>query len=123
MLSKKASGDFGEDLAVKHLQGLGLKILERNYRIRGGEIDIIALDQRSKPATLVFIEVKTRSGNQFGTPLESINYFKLKALRKSLMFYKSSHPELPELLRIDAVTVLQSPTGQYDIEYHENVSS
>lgn len=120
MLSKKASGDFGENLAAKYLSGLGFKILERNFRIRGGEIDIIAVDQRTSPPTLVFVEVKTRSGNKFGTPLESINYFKLKALRKSLMFYKSSHPKLPDLLRIDAVTVMPGP-DKFNIQHHENI--
>ena len=102
MLSQKQIyGTKGEDLAVSFLKNKGYKILERNYHIRGGEIDIIALDND----TLVFIEVKARSTEKFGSPLEAITYRKLKTLTKAAQFYKSQHPNLPEALRIDAVAI------------------
>ena len=76
-------GNKGEEWACKYLQKLGYKILDRNYRIRGGEIDIIAQENRE----LVFIEVKTRYSHEFGLPIESITPWKLKALLKTAQFY------------------------------------
>jgi putative endonuclease len=106
-LFKRDEGRRGEDIAADYLRKLGFQIIDRNFRIRGGEIDIIALDGD----TLVFIEVKTRSSNEFGTPLEAISYFKLKSLIKTAQFYKVKHPHLPESMRIDAVAVILSPDG------------
>lgn len=100
-MQKLVQGKLGEDFAVSYLKRQGFRILTRNFRIRGGEIDIIAIDKD----TLVFIEVKTRTSNQFGTPLEAISYFKLKSLVKTAQFYKLQHRNLPELMRIDAVSV------------------
>lgn len=82
MLNKQ-TGDHGEDLACKYLQKLGYKILERNYRIRGGEIDIVAKDKD----TLVFVEVKTRYSHEYGLPAESITPWKVKHLLKTARFY------------------------------------
>ncbi|MCR4324789.1 MAG: YraN family protein [Candidatus Curtissbacteria bacterium] len=63
-------GKIGEDAAVKFLQKNGYKIIEHNFRIRGGEIDIIAKDGK----TLVYVEVKTRSTSAFGLPEEAVGY-------------------------------------------------
>lgn len=92
---------FGEDKACEYLKKLGFKIIERNFRRGYGEIDIVALDKD----VLVFVEVKTRTSSFYGTPLEAITYWKLKALIKTAEFYKLTHPKLPESLRIDAVSV------------------
>ncbi|MBJ7400961.1 YraN family protein, partial [Mycolicibacterium sp.] len=62
-LSRRELGAVGEQLAVDHLRALGLRILERNWRCRYGELDVIAADG---DRTVVFIEVKTRSGDGFG---------------------------------------------------------
>ena len=121
MANNKLAGDEGEDLAAEFLKRRGLKIIERNFRTRNGEIDILAIDKREKEPALVCIEVKTRSQSAFGTPLESITYFKLKALKRTLEMYKSTHRGLPDSLRIDAVSVYKSPTGEVQIEHHENI--
>ncbi len=60
-MTNREKGNLGEDIAAEYLQRLGFEILERNYTIRGGEIDIIAKDSD----TLVFVEVKTRHGDDF----------------------------------------------------------
>ena len=65
---KKELGARGEELAVRYLKNRGYRILERNYRIKLGEIDIIARDRN----TLVFVEVKARSSNRFGHPKSAI---------------------------------------------------
>lgn len=61
----------------------GYKILERNYRIRGGEIDIVAKED----GILVFVEVKTRYSHEYGLPKESIAFWKIKALLKTAKFF------------------------------------
>jgi putative endonuclease len=140
------SGKIGEDAAASFLKKSGYTIIERNFRIRNGEIDIIALDPSTssppRPAdanamagrqgyegqagekTLVFVEVKTRSSTRFGTPFEAIHYWKLKALTNAAQVYKLSHPRLPPLLRIDAVAVLLDTNGGViEIEHLKNISS
>lgn len=110
----------GEELATNFLRQKGFKIIERNFRKGYGEIDIIA----TKDKTLVFIEVKTRTSNKFGTPLESITYFKLKTLIKTAEFYKILNPHLPEQMRIDAISVeLDNLEKLIKIEHIENISN
>ena len=71
----------------------------------------------------MFVEVKTRSSEQFGTPFEAINYFKMKALRNAAQVYKLSKPQLPSLLRIDAVAVWIDSNGRVtNIEHMKNIS-
>lgn len=66
---RKVTGRTGEDAAVRHLEKMGYTILERNYRVRTGEVDIIARDEEY----LVFIEVKTRRSKTFGSPFEAVD--------------------------------------------------
>jgi putative endonuclease len=112
-------GKLGEDLAAKFLQKLGFKIIERNFRKGYGEIDIIAIDQ----GVLVFVEVKTSSSLFLDSPLEHINYYKLQTLTRGANYYKLLHPELPEQMRIDAVSViLEKNTKDSKIELIKNIS-
>lgn len=101
IMSTKLSGNYGETLAVKYLQKLGYKILERNYRIRGGEIDIVAQNKD----ILVFIEVKARWSHEFGLPVESITPWKIKALLKTAQFYCLKMKWGDKPYRIDVVSV------------------
>ena len=110
---------IGENFATKFLENKGYKIIERNFRKGYGEIDIIAVFDN----ILIFVEVKTRTGKNFGTPLESITYSKLKTLTKTAEFYKLRNPRLPEQLRIDAVSVSLDHSGNLiEIEHVENIS-
>jgi putative endonuclease len=123
---KLDEGNRGEEIAARFISDKGYKIIGRNFRIRGGEIDIIAIDPSSIPGseTLVFIEVKTRTSKQFGTGLEAITPWKLKAIMKTAEFYKMKHKNLPELMRIDAVVVmLNSRDELISIELEKNISS
>lgn len=113
-------GRYGEDLAVKYLRSKGYKIIEKNFRCRVGEIDIIIQDKE----TLVFVEVKTRYSQDFGKPEEAITPRKLKSIIKTLEFYKNLHLDLPESLRIDAILIELSPTGEVKrFEHLKNISS
>ena len=109
---------LGEDLASEYIKNHGYKILERNFRKGYGEIDIIAIEGQ----ILCFIEVKTRTSNQFGSPLEAINYWKLKTLTKTAQYYKMLHKNTPESLRIDAISVELSQNGDHKIEITKNIS-
>lgn len=99
----KSVGQIGEDLAAEFLKKQKYKIIERNYRIRGGEIDIIAVDHN----TLVYVEVKTRTSHRFGLPIESVTPSKLNFLIRAAKFYRNnrSHLKLPEAERIDVIAV------------------
>jgi len=123
--TKLEQGMRGEQFAVEFLASQGFQVIDRNFRIRGGEIDIIALemDSQTKEKTLVFLEVKTRSSTDFGEPLEAIGYYKMRALIRATQFYKLKHPRLPDLMRIDAVSVLLNEDGQLlDIELVKNIT-
>lgn len=79
----KLSGNYGEDLACEYLKKQGFQVIERNYLIRGGEIDIVAKDGEY----LVFVEVKTRWSHEYGLPSEAITPWKIKSLLKTAQFY------------------------------------
>lgn len=107
----------GEEIAVKYLRKLGYEIIDRNFRARNTELDVVAVHNN----ILVFVEVKTRTSNQFGTPLEQITYWKLKSLIKAAQFYKLTHKNLPDLMRIDAVSVQYNSNGPA-VEHLQNIS-
>lgn len=120
---KKQFGEKGELEAVQYLRKHGYEIIERNYRLRNGEIDIIAIDETEKPHTLVFIEVKTRFSDEYGDPLEAITYYKLQALQRTAIFYQTKHPRLPQLMRLDAVAVtLDHQYNLIEIRLVKNIS-
>lgn len=100
-MTKLQVGNHGENLACEYLKKLGYKILERNYRIRGGEIDIVARDKD----TLVFVEVKTRWSHEFGLPVESMTPWKIKALLKPARFYVQKIRWGDKEYRLDFVSV------------------
>ncbi len=109
----------GEELATKFLREKGYEVIERNFRKGYGEIDVICI----KDKTLVFVEVKTRTSNAYGTPFEAISYFKLKSLLKTAEFYKVLNPKLPDTMRIDAISVmLDNSNNLSSIEHIENIS-
>lgn len=82
-MGTQTAGNFGETVACSFLKSQGYKIIERNYRIRGGEIDIVAREGDY----LVFVEVKARWSHEFGLPVESMTPWKIKALLKTAGFY------------------------------------
>ncbi|OGY13223.1 MAG: hypothetical protein A3A77_01460 [Candidatus Blackburnbacteria bacterium RIFCSPLOWO2_01_FULL_40_20] len=104
-ISTITAGALGEKAACELLQKQGYKILERNFRTRYGEIDIIALDFSNKLETLVFVEVKTRWNLDYGYPEEAVTPRKLRLVAQAAQFYKLTHPKTPDLLRIDVVAI------------------
>jgi putative endonuclease len=94
-------GDFGERVAASHLEAHGYTILERNWSTRVGEIDLIA----SRGDDLVFVEVRSRKGRDFGAPEESITGRKRQHLLDTIGFYLADHPDSPPNHRIDLVVL------------------
>lgn len=115
----KNVGFTGEELASKYLISRGFKVIERNFKKRYTEIDIVGIES----GILVFVEVKTRLGNKFGTPQEAITPWKIKSLIRSAQYYKLLHPDFPDALRIDVVSVsLISESQAGNISWYKNVT-
>lgn len=118
--TRLALGKRGEELAVDTLRQKGYDIVTRNYRCLYGEVDIVARQQD----TWVFVEVRTRRGQKFGSPEESITPKKRKHLLETTQHYLQTN-NLPEVVcRIDFVAVEFSAQGELlRIEVIENAVS
>lgn len=98
---RRKRGQYGEQIATEFLQGQGYWIEERNYRVRQGEVDIIAWDG----ATLVFVEVKTKSNAGFGHPEEMVDARKQRTLTQVAMVYVQQKQVEHTALRFDVIAV------------------
>ena len=102
-------GARGEDLAAAELQRQGMTILARNWRCPTGEIDIVATELSDGRQTLVFCEVKCRTGLGFGAPLEAITYAKVRKLRQLAAEWLAATGSAVDRIRIDAIGVVLLP--------------
>ncbi|MGA4669874.1 YraN family protein [Propionibacteriaceae bacterium Y1923] len=102
-----AVGAWGEAQACAFLERLGWQVLEHNWRCRVGEVDLVA---REPDGTIVLVEVRTRSGLGYGTPLESITRAKQAKLRELVHWWRREHP-VAAPVRVDAIGVLRTRTG------------
>ncbi len=100
-------GVHGERIAVAYLTRAGLRVLDRNWRCREGELDIVAREG----AALVFCEVKTRRGVGFGHPVEAVTPAKQRRLRTLAQRWLAAHDEHAPELRFDVVGVLVRPSA------------
>ena len=104
--TRKQKGAAAEEAATSFLAELGWSIVQRNWRNRTGEIDIIAEDK----GTLVFVEVRSRSGTStFGTPSESVNYRKIAQVRNTAQQYLHYKKMYDVPIRFDVVAVILKP--------------
>lgn len=101
-MDKKEIGAFGEKIAGAWMKKNGYAIVERNYRCRAGEIDIIAC----RGGVLVFTEVKTRTGDAFGTPAEAVDRRKQQHMRRAATWYMQAHRIYDTPVRFDVVEVM-----------------
>ncbi|MFC0445864.1 YraN family protein [Pseudidiomarina halophila] len=104
---RKAQGNAGEDQAIDHLTQQGLTLVERNFRCDLGEIDIIMRDGEH----WVFVEVKSRSNEDFATVVEQITAAQCQRVRRSAQFYLLSHKldEHQTYMRFDVIAICQQP--------------
>lgn len=96
-------GAMGEALAVDHLMRRGLRILQRNWRCRYGELDIIARDDAT--STVVFVEVKTRTGDAYGGLAHAVTPRKVLRLRRLAGLWLAGQAERSAGIRIDVIGV------------------
>ena len=106
--ARKQLGDVGEEIAARELTRRGYTVRERNWRCPEGELDIIAEQGES----LVFVEVRTRRGDRFGTPEESITLAKRAHLIAAAQAYLQAQSLQDRDWRIDVVAVAMSDRGQ-----------
>jgi len=96
-LDKTQIGKYGEDIAINYLRKNGYQIIERNFRTKFGEIDIITKYKKA----LIFFEVKYRKTIEYGYPYTAVNKYKLKRLQKLIdYYYQVKKPKLPPKLEV-----------------------
>ena len=116
--SNQSTGAIGEQLVVDFLHRKDIEVIERNWRIREGEIDIIALNPSGK---FSFIEVKTRSSVAFGHPFEAIDRDKARRMQRLALAWLATHGCLGCDYQIDVAAVLLAADGGSSIEYRANL--
>lgn len=110
--SRTVIGHLGELLAAEKLRREGYVILERNYRCPAGEIDLIAREDE----VLVFVEVRTRTSDGFGSPLETVTFFKQRRLREVAKHYLRERRPLYRDVRFDVVGIILKEGEEAQIE-------
>jgi putative endonuclease len=104
--SRRHVGNAGEDAAATWYRDRGFEVLARNWRVRAGELDLVVRRGR----TIVFCEVKTRSSDRFGLPVEAVTAVKQRRLRTLAMLWLDAHPDARGELRFDVASV--TPAGE-----------
>lgn len=102
-MTRAEIGALGEQLAVDHLTSLGLRVVARNWRCRYGELDVIAADDAARIA--VFVEVKTRTSDQFGGIAQAVSPQKVRRLRRLAGLWLAGQDGSWSQVRIDVVGV------------------
>jgi putative endonuclease len=111
--AKDAVGGYGERVAVAHLVGQGMRLVERNWRCADGELDAVLRDGEA----LVIVEVKTRRGDRYGVPAEALDRRKVTRLRRLAARWLAEHPADRGEVRFDVVSVWPQPRGAARIEH------
>lgn len=109
-------GKIGEELATKYLQDNSIKIIQRNFYCKFGEIDIIAKDKNE----LVFVEVKTRTNSKYGNPSDAVGLKKQNHLQKSIEYYLYSNGITKEKIRIDVIEIYLNQ-DKYKLNHIKNI--
>ena len=114
---RRTLGQSGEAAAARFLKKKGYLIVARSNRMRLGEIDLVAIDQR----TIVFVEVKTRRSHQAGHPADAVDENKQRRLTRLALAYLKRHHLLEHRARFDVVAVTWADDGREPvIEHFEN---
>jgi len=114
----KSTGDLGENIAVSFLTKQGYHILERNFRCKGGEVDIVARAPGDK--CLVFVEVKARRDLSYGVPQLAVNPFKQRQISKAALTWLSKKHLHDSNARFDVIAILLVENGLHSIEHIVN---
>ena len=114
----KGTGMLGEEVAAQFLTSHGYRILERNFRCKVGEVDIIARDP--KDTTLVFVEVKTRRGLSYGVPQLAVTPFKQRQISKAALTWLGKNRLHDHNARFDVIAILLHTERPHSIEHIRN---
>ncbi|MDR3359479.1 MAG: YraN family protein [Bifidobacteriaceae bacterium] len=95
-------GRYGEAVAAAYLESLGWRVVDRNWRCPVGELDLVAAPE---PGTVVFVEVKTRSGDHCGAPEAAVTPRKVARLRRLAGLWLAARPEPAQAVRLDVIAV------------------
>ena len=117
-LSRAELGAFGEQVAVEHLRALGLRIVQRNWRCRYGELDVIAADA---DGAVVVVEVKSRSGSGFGGLEQAVTPGKLRRIRRLAGIWLAGQDIGWQTLRIDVIGVRVGRTRTPEVTHLKGV--
>ncbi|MEJ2860565.1 YraN family protein [Actinomycetospora flava] len=116
---RRTLGRRGEELAAEHLAARGLTVLDRNWRCRDGELDLLAVDGD----VLVVAEVKTRSGTGFGLPAEAVTWSKAARIRRLAQRWLAERHAAGgagfDEVRFDVLAVLVTPGAAPQVEHYE----
>jgi putative endonuclease len=112
--AKDAVGGYGERVAIAHLVERGLLLLDRNWRCPEGELDAV---MRDRGDVLVFVEVKTRRSERFGTPAEAVGPAKVRRMRRLAAAWLAQAGIHPAEVRFDVVEVRPRPSGAADVTH------
>lgn len=112
-------GENGEQFVADYLTKIGYQIMSRNWRVREGELDIVARDQNG---LIIFVEVKTRTSIAFGDPLESIDRKKLFRIQELALAWLATNLRLGNPYRIDSAGVIISRSGEITLDYRKGIS-
>ncbi len=118
MAAKDELGRRGEAVAVAMLERAGLVVLDRNWRCSEGELDIVATDPAQRDPVVIFCEVKTRSGEGYGSPFDAVTQGKRRKIRRlGLLWLAQPHIRGYPRMRFDVVGVLWRPGQEPTVEH------
>jgi putative endonuclease len=114
---RRRLGNAGEDAVAAWYEAAGYRVVDRNWRCREGELDVVA----ARGDTLVFCEVKTRASTRFGAPVEAVTAAKQRRLRMLAARWLADHDLRRRTLRFDVASVTRASDGQLAVEVLEDV--
>jgi putative endonuclease len=118
LLSDRAElGRWGEKYCERYLKRKGFKFIARNFVCKTGELDLVMWDN----GVVVFVEVKTRSNEQFASAESAINYTKQKRLIRAAKFFAAKYSLQDKPMRFDAAAIILGKAGKPQIRYHQNI--
>lgn len=115
--TNQSTGAAGEELAAEHLLRCGYILLERNYRSKGGEVDIIAKD---RDGCIVFVEVKARRSLAYGVPQLAVTSRKQRQISKGALTWLSKNRLHDRSARFDVIAVLLHDGRAHELEHITN---
>jgi len=118
LADRELLGRWGEKRSRRFLERKGLKILTRNFSCKAGEIDLIMV---APDRTIVFVEVRTRADETFGSVESSITFAKKAKLLRTARYFLTTHDIDNRPFRFDVVTIVLGQKGTPQIRYYKNV--